>query len=188
MKNEKKMDWTTLESEYLIRRPWLTARRDKVALPDGRVHDEYYVLEYPDWVNVIAITAEGDYIIEQQWRQGLGRVSTEICAGVVEAGEEPLEAARRELSEETGYEGGEWEKLMVVAPNPGMMNNLCHCFVARGVRKVTSQHLDATEDIRVFLCPRDEVFRRLQRGEFLQAMMAAPLWRHFSEVEKRSER
>lgn len=184
MENEKKMDWTTLESEYLIRRPWLTARRDKVALPDGRVNEEYYVLEYPDWVNVIAITDEGDYLLERQWRQGLREVSTEICAGVVEAGEEPLEAARRELSEETGYEGGEWEKLMVVAPNAGSANNRCHCFVARGVRKVTGQHLDANEDIRVFRCSRDEVFSRLQRGEFVQALMVAPLWKHFCQMKE----
>ena len=55
----KDMKWDVLHSEYIIRRPWLTARRDKVRLPDGRVNDEYYVLEYPDWVNVIAITPDG---------------------------------------------------------------------------------------------------------------------------------
>ena len=67
--------WTTLSSEYLIRRPWLTARRDKVQLPDGRVHPEYYVLEYPGWVNVIAETKEGLLVLERQYRHGLGQVS-----------------------------------------------------------------------------------------------------------------
>lgn len=55
----KKEKWDILDSEYLIRRPWLTARRDKVRLPDGRINPEHYVLEYPDWVNVIAITEDG---------------------------------------------------------------------------------------------------------------------------------
>ena len=59
---DKNMDdkrWTVLESEYLFRRPWLTARRDKVQLPNGNINPEFYVLEYPDWVNVIAVTDTG---------------------------------------------------------------------------------------------------------------------------------
>ena len=60
--------WEVLESEYLIQRPWLTARRDKVKLPNGVVNDEYYVLEYPDWVNVIAITEDGRFVMERQYR------------------------------------------------------------------------------------------------------------------------
>lgn len=63
--------WEVLHSEYLIQRPWLTARRDCVRLPNGVENDEYYVLEYPDWVNVIAITAEGKFLMERQYRHGL---------------------------------------------------------------------------------------------------------------------
>ena len=72
------MTWKTLESEYIIKRPWLTARRDKVQLPTGAVHDEYYVLEYPDWVNVIAITDDGRFVFVRQYRHGLGETSYEI--------------------------------------------------------------------------------------------------------------
>lgn len=67
--NDRK--WEVLHSEYLIQRPWLTARRDCVRLPNGVENDEYYVLEYPDWVNVIAITAEGKFLMERQYRHGL---------------------------------------------------------------------------------------------------------------------
>ena len=94
--------WKVLDREYIIRRPWLTARRDKVELPDGRINEEYYVLEYPDWVNVIAITQEGQFIMEQQYRHGLEVNSIELPCGVMEKGEQPLEAAQRELLEETG--------------------------------------------------------------------------------------
>ena len=93
--NSKK--WRVLKSEYLFRRPWLTARRDTVELPDGRVNPEFYVLEYPAWINVIARTPEGRYVMVEQYRHGLGEVGIELCAGVVEAGEEPEAAARREL-------------------------------------------------------------------------------------------
>lgn len=72
--------WEVLHSEYLIQRPWLTARRDCVRLPNGVENDEYYVLEYPDWVNVIAITAEGKFLMERQYRHGLQWTGYEICA------------------------------------------------------------------------------------------------------------
>jgi len=167
--------WKILSPDYLVRRPWLTARRDKVQLPDGRVAPEFYVLEYPDWINVVALTTDGNIILERQWRHALGIVSTEIPAGVVEAGETPLEAARRELQEETGYTGGEWEPIVTVAPNPGLMTNRCHCFLAKGVSKTSGQHLDANEDLQVFFRRPDEVDRMLHEGVFSQAMMVAPL-------------
>ena len=94
--------WEVLDSEYLFRRPWLTVRHDTVRLPDGRINPEYYVLEYPDWINVLAITEDGKFVLERQYRHGLGKTCYEIPAGVIEKGETPLEAARRELQEETG--------------------------------------------------------------------------------------
>ena len=180
LRNNEEMKWKTLSSKQLIDRPWMRVRCDKVQLPDGRVHEEYYVLSYPSWVNVIAETEEGDIILERQYRHGLDIVSTEICAGVMEEGETPLEAAQRELEEETGYTGGEWKEIMTVAPNPGVMDNLCHCFYAKKVRKTCEQHLDDTEDIDVLLCPKQEVKQMLIRGEFIQALMVAPLWKFFS--------
>ncbi len=171
--------WQTLSTEYLIRRPWLTARRDKVELPNGKIFDEYYVLEYPDWVNMIAVTDDGRMIIERQWRQALGEISLEIPAGVIEKGEKPIEAAQRELAEETGFTGGTWSRLLTIAPNSSTMSNRCHCFYAEGVHQTEGQHLDATEDLQVLFKSRKEVFDMLSHGEFHQAMMVAPLYKYF---------
>ena len=102
--------WEIIESEYLIRRPWLTARRDRVKLPTGVEIPEYYILEYPDWVNVIAITKEGKFVLVRQYRHGIKETRYEICAGVCETGEEPLLSAQRELYEETGYGNGKLDK------------------------------------------------------------------------------
>ena len=140
MKPEDIKPWKIKRSEYLVKRPWLTARRDVVELPDGREIPEYYVLEYPDWVNVIAIDKAGRFIMEKQYRHGMQRMSYELPCGVMEKGETPLEAAKRELLEETGYTGGKWQLLMEAAPNPGSMSNMQHCFLATGVEPTGTQH------------------------------------------------
>lgn len=176
MGTEKK--WKVLQSEYIIQRPWLTARCDHVELPDGRVNPEYYVLEYPDWVNVIAVTSDGQYVMERQYRHALGETLYELPCGVMEAGESPLEAARRELLEETGYAGGEWQELMVLSANPSSMSNVTHCFLAVGVEKISEQHLDATEDLTVHLMSREEVCRLVDGNEMKQSLMVAPLMKH----------
>lgn len=95
--------WKILGTRYIIKRPWLTARCDTVQLPNGVINDEYYILEYPTWVNVIAITTDGKFVMARQYRHGLQDVFTELVAGVAEKGETPLEAAKRELAEEAGY-------------------------------------------------------------------------------------
>lgn len=174
--------WKTIKSEYLLRRPWLTARRDVVELPNGVVNDEFYVLEYPDWINVIAITTEGKFVMVRQYRYALDLDSTELCAGVIERGETPEEGARRELLEETGYGGGEWHEMMTIGQNPSTCSNWTHCFVATGVEKLQEQHLDRTEDIDVVLLSREEVLRMLHNDELKQALMLAPLWRYFATL------
>lgn len=184
MEKQRDMTWKTLDSRYLIRRPWLTARVDKVQLANGLIVDEYYVLEYPDWVNTIAITRDGRFVFVRQYRYALGKTVDEICAGVCEKGESPLEAARRELLEETGFGGGEWRQLLTLSSNATTTANLTHCFLATDVEPVATQHLDGGEDIEVRFFTREEVFGMLQRGEIWQALMAAPLWKFFYETDR----
>ena len=175
---QNEVKWTVLKSEYLIQRPWLTARRDEVKLPDGRIIPEYYVLEYPDWVNVIAITRDGSFVMERQYRHAAGRTNFELPCGVMEAGETPLEAAKRELQEETGYGNGEWKELMVLSANPTTMTNITHCFLATNVEKISNQRLDATEDLSVHLLSRQEIVNLLQRNDMIQSLMVAPLLKY----------
>ena len=179
----EKGKWKVLKSEYLFRRPWLTVRRDCVELPDGRQNPEFYVLEYPDWVNVIAITEDGKFVMERQYRHGLGKTCFEIPAGVIEEGEDPLDAAKRELMEETGYGEGTWRKIMTVSGNSSTTDNLSHCYVAEGVRKISGQHLDSTEDLEIVLLDTAQVKDLMVNDQIKQALMAAPLWRYFSEQD-----
>ena len=97
------MKWNVLESDYLLRNKWLTVRKDYVRMPSGAEINDYYVLEYPDWINVIAITEDGKFVIERQYRHGTQSVDYELCAGTIEDGEAPIDAAKRELLEEFPY-------------------------------------------------------------------------------------
>ena len=181
IKNNQDRKWEILGSEYLIKRPWLTARKDHVRMPSGVENEEYYVLEYPDWVNVIAMNTEGYFVLVRQYRHALRRTSIELPAGVVEQEDTSLlAAAQRELLEETGYGGGEWSEFMVLSANPATHNNLTHTFLARGVHLLGEQHLDATEELSVILLTAAELHDLLESGEIVQALMAAPLWKFFA--------
>ncbi len=187
MEKEDPKKWEVVKSEYLFRRPWLTARRDHVRLPDGTEQPEYYVLEYPDWVNVIARTRDGSFVLIRQYRHGIGRTCYELCAGCVEPTDaSPEAAARRELLEETGFGGGQWHLLATLSANASSTNNLTHCFVATDVEHICGQHLEATEDITVHLLTASEVRRLLQQNAILQATMAAPLWQYFCQTRELS--
>lgn len=175
------MNWKVLDSKYVLQKPWMTVRQDKVKLPTGVVIPEYYVFEYPAWVNVIAITAEGQFVLVRQYRHGIGRETWEIPAGVVETTDRtPLAGAQRELLEETGFGGGEWRELMRVSGNAAAYNNITHCYLAKGVRQMAEQSLDAGEDLAWSLHDEEDVKMMLQEGEFVQSLMAAPLWKYFA--------
>lgn len=184
MKKPENRPWEVLSSEYLAREPWFTVRRERLKIPDGRIVPQYYVFEYPDWVNVIARTRDGKFVFVDQYRHGLGETNYELPAGVTEKSDASmLAAAQRELLEETGYGGGEWRCLLVTAPNPATQNNLTYSFLATGVERLGTQHLDPTEDLRVHLFTEEEVLGMLRSGAIRQALMAAPLWRYMAEKD-----
>ena len=180
---DKDMKWKTLSQKYLIEKPWLTARVDKVELPTGAIIDEYYVLEYPDWVNTIAITKDGMFVFVRQYRYAIGKTVNELCAGVIEKGEDPMDAAKRELMEETGFGGGKWQKWMTISANPSTHTNLTHCYLAMDVERMDVQHLDQAEDIEVRLFSREKVMDMLEKGEIWQSLMAAPLWKYCAKAK-----
>jgi ADP-ribose pyrophosphatase len=122
----------------------------------GAVHD-FYELRFPDWVNVLPLTSDGRVLLIRQFRIGARQVTLEIPGGLVEPGEAPLAAARRELREETGWDGADWEPLGSVLPNPAIQGNRCHTFLARGVEPVGAQALEPAEDIEVVPVPLAEI-------------------------------
>lgn len=174
------MNWKILESEYTFRCPWLSVRKDHVQLPSGVEIPDFYVSELLDWVNIIAITKDNLFVIEEQYRHGIQKVCYELCAGDVELGEEPIMSAQRELLEETGYAGGEWSYLGSFATNASGATNYCHSFLARDVELVARQRLEETEDIVIHLMREQEVRALLNDNQITEGVMAAPLWKFFA--------
>ena len=172
------MKWTVLHSEKIHSGPWFNVRREKVQLPSGPILDEFYVLDYPNWINVLGLTKDGQLIMVRQYRHGLQRVSYELCAGVIDPEDKnPLVAAKREMLEETGYGGGHWKEWMILCANPGTHSNLSYTFLATDLEKVQDQTLEETEEITVHLFSKEEVRGLLLNNEIPQALHAAPLWR-----------
>jgi ADP-ribose pyrophosphatase len=137
------------------------------------------VLEGRDWVNVAATTPEGKILIVRQFRFGTGRTTTELPAGLVEADEEPLAAAQRELCEETGYTTDDWVALGSVDANAAFLNNQCHLFLARNVVKTTETHLDPSEDILVEEISLDELKAEIESGRFSNALSLLTVYKVF---------
>lgn len=174
------MNWKILNSSYPFICPWLKVRKDVVRLPNGIDVPDFYITEAPDWVNVIAITADGKFIIEEQYRHGIQKVCFELCAGMVDEGETPLEAAKRELLEETGYLGGNWTAYGMTVPNASGSTIKCYHFLATNVERIQEPSQEKTEDIKIHLFTEQELKQLMLDGRITEAVMLAPLWRYFA--------
>ncbi|MEO5912522.1 MAG: NUDIX hydrolase [Pelobium sp.] len=175
--------WKTRSSEYLVRKPWATLRVDKCELPDGRIANEYYVLEYPNWVNVVAITEDEKVIMVKQYRHSGDIISIEIPGGVIDGDEKPVAAAKRELLEETGYLFENFELVSTIYPNPATSNNVTYCYLATGGLKVQDQDLDEHEDIDIEFYSIEEVKEMLVKNEIPQALHVTGLLYAFLKLE-----
>jgi ADP-ribose pyrophosphatase len=178
-----KLKWEKLDSRYLVKEKWATLRVDTCKMPDGTLIDDYYVLEYPDWVNAIAITENNEVIIIHQYRHAAEEVILEIPGGCIDPGESPEEAVKRELLEETGYVFESIQPLSTLYANPSTSANKTYSFIARGGKKVQEQHLDGREEIIVELVSIEKLKQLLLENRFTQALHASAIFYALNELE-----
>lgn len=173
------MNWEVLDSSYPFECPWLKIRKDVVKLPNGALIPDFYVSETPNWVNVIAITKEGKFVIEEQYRHGLQQLCFELCAGIVDEGETPLTAAQRELLEETGYSGGNWKEFGMSVPNASGSTTKCYHFLATDVEYNQTPNPEQTEDIKIHIVSESDIKTMMKDGRIIESVMLTPLWKYF---------
>jgi 8-oxo-dGTP pyrophosphatase MutT (NUDIX family) len=162
-------------------------RKDVTVSPRTGAAHEVFVLEQPNWVNIIPLTPDEQVVMVEQWRHGTRSVHLETPGGLMEQGENPEQSARRELLEETGYEAGEIVRLGTVHPNPAIQNNIQHYILAKDCRKITEPKLDHAEDINVRLVPLVDVTRMIQAGEITHGIVIGGfywLWQ-YREAQRR---
>lgn len=187
MKDDKSKNWKLIDRWEIFKNRFLRIRVDRCELPDGRVMPNYFVLDFSDWVQVVALDTEGNMIMVRQYRHGVEQSILEIPGGTTDPGddEDPMEAAKRELLEETGYESQEWLVIGKHAPNPALMSNHMHVYLALNCKKVAEQNLDPFEDIDVEVHPVQKVYELAESGKINHALVVTGLALAKSKIQER---
>ena len=168
--------WKVIETNEIYKSNFFRFRADKCEMPDGRIMPAYYVLEFPDWVNVIPVTEDNKIVLVEQYRHASGEMSLEIPGGSCDTRkEDPKRAALRELVEETGYVPDDVRLAGVHRPNPAMQDNKLHTYVGFGCKLLEKPQLDPYEDIHVVTKSIPEVVDMILKGEINHSLIVASI-------------
>ena len=151
-------------------------REDLVTSPKLGSDHSVWVMEVPTWVNIIPITTEGDVILVNQHRFGMDKSSLEIPGGMADSNENPMEAAIRELKEETGYEAKEVIEIGRVESNPAIMSNHTYTYLALDSEQSSEQNLDGTEDIEIIRKHINEIPDLIRNGVIEHALVVSAFY------------
>ena len=162
--------WVQLSSQLVLDNPWCRVRQDRVELPNGVILDDYFVHVRPEIVLILPQTSSGEIIFVRQYRHGVKKILLELPAGTFDAEQEDsLEAAMRELQEETGYISSQWIKLSTLYDNPVKDTNRIHLYMALNAQPTGIRSLDLSEDIEVVPISIDAIKPKILRGEICVA-------------------
>lgn len=174
MSDKKTGPWRITASCHIHQDRWISVRADDCITPDGVIVAPYYVLEYPDWVHVIAITPDQKIVLIDQYRHAIGKVSLEIPAGNIDPTDAgPIEAAARELLEETGYAADEYRLVTKLSPNPATHTNVIHVVLALNAQRLSDQLLDPSETIEASLMSCRDLLAGILLGDMIQGLQVS---------------
>ena len=168
--------WQTVaRRELLDGRPWMRVWADDVRLPDGATIDGFFVVEMPDYVVIVALTPEGQAIVEQSYKHGIGRVSLSLPAGYLAPGELPLVAAQRELTEETGYVATSWRSLGTFTNDGNRGCGQGHFFLATNAQRIAEPQSGDHEEMHIALMGVEGLIQAVFAGEVAALSSAAAI-------------
>jgi len=176
MDEPRNLRWKKLSSQYVYNDNWFKARADSCEFPDGRIIEPYYVVELPDWCNVIVVTKDERIIMVRQYRYPIDQTTIELPGGIIEKNEDPLAAAKREMEEETGYTSDDIEFLLKLAPNPAINTNTAYFFLAKNAVAAIAQKFDAFEDIDIVSFSKEEIIQLLKENKMQHGVQIGPLY------------
>lgn len=159
------MLWTTLSTKTILNNHYVTLRSNIVQLPDGSIIPDFYTITIPDASMVAAIAADGQILLKREYRYCCESEVIECPAGMFEEGETPLDVAKRELMEETGYSSDNWTYLGFTWESTAKLTNKMHLFLARDCERKASQHLDQHEQVEFFSVPLEEAVAMVMDGK-----------------------
>ena len=165
--------WKTVSEELVQATNIFDLYQTRMRLESEAHEARFSVLKVPDWINVMALTEDEQVILVEQYRYGIEAPTLELAGGVCDAGEAPLETAKRELLEETGYATDHWVSLGKVSSNPAMQDNYTHSYLATRCIKVSEQKLDGNERIHVHLLPIHDFLDYVFKGTIHHSLVAA---------------
>jgi 8-oxo-dGTP pyrophosphatase MutT (NUDIX family) len=169
--------WRHLGTRRLAATPVFRLDAHRRASGETGREAEFYVLDAPNWVNVVAVTPDRRVVLVEQYRHGVERTTLEIPGGMVDPEDAtPEAAARRELLEETGFVSEQWAHIGTVDPNPAIQSNRCFTFLASEARLVADPAPDGTEEIRVLVVPEREVPELVRAGRIEHALVVAAFY------------
>ena len=178
----KDLTWKLHSSKYVFKDKWFIARADYCEMPHGTIVEPYYVLEFPNWCNVVLITENEEIVMVKQYRHAIQTTTIELPGGVIDANENPESAAIREVLEETGYVIDDVCLLYKTAPNPATNNNYAYFYLATGAKLIGNQKLDEFEDIDTILYSKDEIIALLTEGKILHGVQVGALYAAFHQL------
>jgi 8-oxo-dGTP pyrophosphatase MutT (NUDIX family) len=169
--------WEILEKSQVLDTPYLKIRSERIGLPDGTILPNYFIIENRGWVGVVPVTEDGRFLLNRQYKHGIGKEVLEFPAGGIDEHEDdPMEAAHRELMEESGYSAApdKIELLSEQIANPTSAVTRVWWYLARDVCKTGNQKIDPAEVIENLLVTPAELLDLIHQGEFaVQGQIAA---------------
>ena len=180
--DDEKLKWASGEKKLLLKTAVFDVTSSTNTYKNGErtVQGDYIVLDAPDWVIVIPeieakTTGQKEFFMVKQWRHGSKCLSVEFPGGVIDRGEAPEDAARRELLEETGCRAGKLTKLGQVNPNPALFSNHVHFFLAQDLECTNTQDLDNDEFVNVIRVPVADIKKDMGTEQFPHALMSTAM-------------